>query len=76
MTTFIKMKHSGSDLMLVVCGIHAVLGFLLRLIDVSLWVITLGPIKTLMLALKAAPKVALANACVHLLLPCTAVLAH
>ena len=55
--------------MLVVCGIHAVLGFLLRLIDVSLWVVTLGPIKTLMLALKAAPKVALANACVHLLLP-------
>ena len=66
MKTFMKMKQSDSDLMLVVCGILAVLGFLLRLIDVSLWVVTLGPIKTLMLALKAAPKVARTTACVHL----------
>lgn len=37
-----------------------VLGFLLRLIDVSLWVITLGPVKTIMLMLKSSPKVLLA----------------
>ena len=36
-----------------------VLGFLLRLIDVSLWVITFGPVKTIMLMLKSSPKVVL-----------------
>ena len=35
-----------------------VIGFLLRLIDVSLWVVTFGPIKTITLMLKSSPKVA------------------
>ena len=34
-----------------------VLGFLLRLIDLSLWIVTLGPVKTVMLMLKGTPKV-------------------
>ena len=34
-----------------------VLGFLLRLIDVSIWFVTLGPVKTLKLMLKGSPKV-------------------
>ena len=33
----------------------AVLGFVLRLFDLSLWFVTLGPLKTLMLLLKGAP---------------------
>jgi hypothetical protein len=34
-----------------------VLGFLLRIIDLSLWLVTLGPVKTVMLMLKGRPKV-------------------
>ena len=34
-----------------------VLGFLLRIIDVSVWFATLGPLRTLALMLKASPKV-------------------
>ena len=34
-----------------------VLGFLLRNIDLSLWLVTLGPVKTVMVMLKGRPKV-------------------
>ena len=36
----------------------AVLGVFLRLIDLSLWIVTLGPLKTLSIKLKGSPKVA------------------